>query len=56
MGIQGTDVAEENSDIIILKDNFASLWRIWHLISDFAILGYNIYNLENCLLFLLWEY
>ncbi|KAG8646438.1 hypothetical protein MANES_09G004702v8 [Manihot esculenta] len=27
MGIQGTDVAEENSDIIILKDNFASLWR-----------------------------
>uniref|UniRef100_A0A251K1R6 Uncharacterized protein n=1 Tax=Manihot esculenta TaxID=3983 RepID=A0A251K1R6_MANES len=28
MGIQGTDVAEENSDIIILKDNFASLWRL----------------------------
>lgn len=28
MGIQGTEVAKESSDIIILDDNFASVVRV----------------------------
>lgn len=28
MGIQGTEVAKENSDIIILDDNFSSVVKV----------------------------
>lgn len=32
MGIAGTEVAKESSDIIILDDNFASVVKVgWHL-------------------------
>lgn len=33
MGIQGTEVAKESSDIIILDDNFASVVRVCTLCS-----------------------
>jgi cation transport ATPase len=29
MGIQGTEVAKESSDIIILDDNFSSVVKVW---------------------------
>lgn len=39
MGIQGTEVAKESSDIIILDDDFASVVKVyalkWHMDSNF---------------------
>lgn len=32
MGIQGTEVAKESSDIIILDDNFASVVKVFFLL------------------------
>jgi len=37
MGIQGTEVAKESSDIIILDDNFASVVRVRQLSLSFPI-------------------
>lgn len=35
MGIQGTEVAKESSDIIILDDNFASVVKVGLIIQVF---------------------
>jgi len=39
MGIQGTEVAKESSDIIILDDNFASVVKVDILFNIFTCLG-----------------
>jgi len=39
MGIQGTEVAKESSDIIILDDNFASVVKVGILFNIFTVLG-----------------
>lgn len=38
MGIQGTEVAKENSDIIILDDNFASVVKVSKRVRAFSSL------------------
>lgn len=35
MGIPGTEVAGESSDIIILDDNFASVVKVYTFLSEF---------------------
>jgi len=37
MGIQGTEVAKESSDIIILDDNFASVVKVSTTLRDFDL-------------------
>lgn len=37
MGIQGTEVAKENSDIIILDDDFASVVKVRVLYNNFCV-------------------
>jgi len=37
MGIQGTEVAKESSDIIILDDNFASVVKVGTTLRDFDL-------------------
>jgi len=39
MGIQGTEVAKESSDIIILDDNFASVVKVGVLFNIFTGFG-----------------
>lgn len=39
MGIQGTEVAKENSDIIILDDNFASVVKVSKIDNRFFLVG-----------------
>lgn len=38
MGIQGTEVAKESSDIIILDDNFASVVKVGFDVIDISCL------------------
>ena len=50
MGIQGTEVAKENSDIIILDDNFASVVKVSDSTYPFmrGISNLGIFLLELC--------
>ena len=52
MGIQGTEVAKESSDIIILDDNFASVVKVSRHVFHFVCLCKFLYVDKSLNLFL----